>query len=82
MGFLVIERLMLEGRQITFDAFSEELGLVTQKALKEHLCVTCPFREDDCDFVQGKGVPCGGFLLLGRLLEIKAISVDNIRDVG
>lgn len=82
MGFIVIERLTLEGREIPFDFFPEKMGPSTKEMLKENLCAPCPFYEDDCDFVQQKGEPCGGFLLLGRLLETRAICIDNIRDVG
>ncbi|HUT52355.1 MAG TPA: hypothetical protein VM658_03090 [bacterium] len=36
------------------------------------LCARCEFREDDCDFMSGEEiagtVPCGGYVLLVRLL--------------
>jgi hypothetical protein len=36
------------------------------------LCTRCGFREDDCDFMSGEDVPdaapCGGYVLLARLL--------------
>jgi hypothetical protein len=82
MGFLVIEKLMQEGREIPFEVFKEKMYLLTEEMLTQNLCVLCPFYEEDCDFVQHKGsAPCGGFLLLGRLFDTKVISIDNIRDV-
>lgn len=83
IGFLAIERLIGRGKRIPFRAFKERMHLLTQEVLIKNLCVLCPFYEDDCDFVRQKGAPpCGGFLLLGHLLETKAISIDNIRDSG
>ena len=82
MGFLVLERLIREGRKISFTAFKEKMHFLTQKMLRQDLCVPCPFYEDGCDFVQDKeSPPCGGFLLLGHLLETEVISIDNIKDV-
>jgi hypothetical protein len=40
--------------------------------IERRLCARCGFREEDCDFMSGGEVPgaapCGGYVLLGRLL--------------
>lgn len=37
------------------------------------ICESCEFREDDCDFMggeeKGDAVPCGGYVLIARLLR-------------
>jgi len=82
MGFLVIEKLMQDGREIPFDVVKEKMHLMTEEMLTQKLCVLCSFYEEDCDFVQHKdSPPCGGFLLLGHLFDAKVISIDNIKDV-
>jgi hypothetical protein len=52
-------------------------------ALAELICASCPFQENDCDFVQHvkNAVPCGGFIVLGLLLESGDFTVDNIREI-
>ena len=81
-GFLVVERLLREGKKIPFRVFKGKMTASVQETLERNLCILCPFHEDDCDFVRHKeSPPCGGLLLLGHLLEIKAVSVDNIKDV-
>ena len=82
-GFLVIENLLREGRKVPFDTFIERMNPVTRDLLVQNLCVLCAFYEADCDFVQQlESPPCGGFLLLCRLLEAEVISIDNIRCVS
>lgn len=83
MGFRVIKRLILKGNSIPFDRFEGALDLLMQETLFQEMCTFCPFYENDCDFVQRKrlSAACGGFILLGRLLEAKVIAIDNIKDV-
>ena len=81
-GFLVVDKLLREGRKISFLAFKDEISPSVQETLELNLCIPCAFHADDCDFARHKeSPPCGGFLLLGHLLEIKAVSVDNLKDV-
>ena len=76
MGFLIIERLIADGKIIPFVADVKEINNLTQEILIQNLCHSCPFFGDDCDFVKDrKASPCGGFSLLGHLLETKAISI-------
>lgn len=79
-GFLAIERLIGEGREIPFDKAEKGLEVGTEKALIKKICKGCPFFEDGCDFVmKGDGsLPCGGFILLGHLMEKKIIAIDDI----
>jgi hypothetical protein len=82
-GFLVIEGLIKEGKEISFIKSEKLLEADTEKILRENLCVSCPFNESDCDYAQQEegASPCGGFLLLGRLLETQVVTVDNIQDI-
>ncbi len=81
MGFLVVETLIERGGEITFDASKKKLNAVTEEKLMQNLCIVCPFYEDDCDFIQQKekSLPCGGFTLLGNLLEANIIGIDDIK---
>ncbi len=86
MGLLVVERLIRRGTDISFHAIDRVLTAETQEMLVRNMCTVCPFYEGDCDFVQKdreKGTPpCGGFLLLGHLLETHMITIDNIKEVS
>jgi len=83
MGFRVIERLILKGHRVPFDRAGGELDRLTQETLVQEMCTFCPFYENDCDFAQetDNSPACGGFILLGHLLEAKVIAIDNIKDV-
>jgi len=79
-GFSVVKRLIQKGKDITFQKSVEVLKKETEGILLENLCSTCPFYKKDCDFIE-KGVnslPCGGFTLLGQLIESGIISIDDI----
>jgi hypothetical protein len=80
MGYIVAERLLNKNVNIPFDK-PEKLDVVTEKKLAQSLCPACPFYENDCDFVQSGLAPCGGFILLGNLLEKNTISIDDIRNI-
>ena len=58
-------------------------GSTTEGALAALLCASCPFQENDCDFVQHVegAVPCGGFIVLGLLLESGDLTIENIRKI-
>ncbi len=80
MGSIVVERLLNKNGNIPFDK-PEKLDDVTGKKLAQTMCPACPFYESDCDFVQSGLAPCGGFILLGNLLEKNTISIDDIRNI-
>jgi hypothetical protein len=82
-GFLVIEHLLQQGKEITCGEQRISVGPHTEETLVGNLCVSCPFSPDDCDFrLKKKGSsPCGGFLVLGRLIEAGGISIDDIRNI-
>jgi hypothetical protein len=83
IGFLIIERMLKEGIEIPFDKRDRIPRPATEGRLVQNVCVPCPFYESDCDFVKERGgsLPCGGFVLLGHLLEEGIITVDNIKDM-
>ncbi len=84
VGFLVIERLIKKGTKISFKKIKGTLDGMTEKLLKKHLCTVCPFYENDCDFAVQKenALPCGGFILLGHLLETNIITIDDISNAN
>jgi hypothetical protein len=79
-GMYVVERLLKDGEDIFFQKPDKVLAEGTEDMLVKHMCITCPFYEKDCDFIeQGKNSPpCGGFILLGQLLESDSISINDI----
>ena len=53
---------------------------VASDAVVRAVCESCDFRDQDCDFAQDhKARPCGGYVLLSRLLDAKMISIEDIR---
>jgi hypothetical protein len=83
MGFLIIQRLLRNGAEIIFEESQAVLAPYTEETLVGNVCVTCPFFPDGCDFsLKREGsFPCGGFLVLGRLMEAGSISIDDIRNM-
>jgi hypothetical protein len=82
-GFVVVKELMEKGRHITFEESERMPGHVTEEDLRTVLCPACPFYEGDCDFIlqEGDAMPCGGFILLGLLIERGMIGIDDVRDI-
>ncbi len=82
LGFTVIERLIGKGWTIPFDTPDHGCEERTKGMLLEVLCTACPFFENDCDFVTGSShSPCGGFTLLGCLLDRQVIHIDDIKNI-
>ncbi len=79
-GMTVVEKLMEEGKHIPFQKSDRNCTNATEEVLVKHMCTTCPFHEKDCDFIQYQGTspPCGGFILLGQLLESGSITLEDI----
>jgi len=83
-GFTVIDELLKSGMSLKFKQLVKKSSKMTEESLKEALCLTCPFRKNDCDFIHEKddSPPCGGFIFLGKLVEEEIITIDNIKDMG
>ncbi len=78
-GHRVLERLLREGKSIAFESISSELSPDRSETIVKTLCIACDFHEQDCDFMQDrKARPCGGFILLGRLLASGAVTIEDI----
>ncbi len=79
-GLSVVERLREDGKDITLEKSDKVLNVDTEKVLIKYICTTCPYYEKDCDFIQYQGTnpSCGGFILLGQLLESDKITLDDI----
>ncbi|MEW6110447.1 MAG: hypothetical protein AB1632_14980 [Nitrospirota bacterium] len=82
MGFVAIERMIKKGKGIDFGKSGMVPDAATVKILSEQLCHPCPFYDGDCDFAVHKddASPCGGFILLGQLLEEGSINVEDIAE--
>ncbi len=79
LGFVFVDRMIRAGKEITFERSGESVGPGTTDSLNEALCRRCPFFAGDCDFAAGKDAPpCGGYLLIGQLLESRTVSVDDL----
>jgi hypothetical protein len=79
-GFSVVERLLQRGKKIIFQKSEKVFAQATANELAKNMCITCSFYEKDCDFMKYKvnSPPCGGFILLGQLLESGSITLDDI----
>ncbi len=80
-GALIVERLMLSGKDV-FSGGTKLTGSdeAASDVVVQALCESCDFYDHDCDFAQDrKARPCGGYVLLSRLLGAKMISIEDIR---
>jgi hypothetical protein len=78
-GYLVVERLSREGKSLVIENSSGELSPVLRDRLIDVLCLACDFHEQDCDFMQDRAArPCGGFVLLEKLLGSGVITIEDI----
>jgi hypothetical protein len=83
-GFVEVQFLLGKGVQVSFRDRSGAVAAGTVEALLGKMCTACPFFRDDCDFILkgAEAPPCGGFLLLGQLVDDGTISVDDIGEMG
>jgi hypothetical protein len=79
-GYAVLERLALQGVPLGRTTMQEPRDRTGEELLVRRLCMACPFHEQDCDFMENRALPpCGGFLVLSRLLETKEISIEDVK---
>lgn len=80
-GVLAIKKLHEKGMDVALNSSQEMPHEATCKELLQSLCPACPYYQEDCDFVLKKegALPCGGFKLIGLLLEKTIISVKDIK---
>jgi hypothetical protein len=76
----VVNRLLNKRHKIIFENLDKILSPETKEKLIGNICILCPFYEKDCDFIlhRDDSPPCGGFTLLGQLLESEVITIDDI----
>jgi hypothetical protein len=78
-GYLVVERLLREGRSLILKSNSRESNPLPADMMVKTLCLACDFHEQDCDFMQDRAArPCGGFVFLERLLGSGVITIEDI----
>jgi hypothetical protein len=82
-GFTIVKRLMREGRPISLEKSGGAISRAVSEMLSANLCPPCPFHKDGCDFASGQkeALPCGGFVLLGHLVESRVLQVDDLRNI-
>jgi hypothetical protein len=80
-GYIVLERLATtKGIPLARNNDERPRDGAGEELLMQALCVTCPFHEKDCDFMENRALPpCGGFLLLMQLLAAKDLSIDDVK---
>lgn len=78
-GYLIAERLVRQGRRISFERNGSGCDPASRELVVNRLCSACDFREDGCDFMEDRNsVPCGGFQFLAQLLAQGAISIEDL----
>jgi|APFre7841882630_1041343.scaffolds.fasta_scaffold118416_2 hypothetical protein len=78
-GYMVVERLLREGISLVLASNSGESNPVPADEIVKTLCINCDFHEQDCDFMQNRAArPCGGFILLERLLSSGVVTMEDI----
>lgn len=78
-GYVVVEKLMRSGKVIAFERSGKKPDVATNESLVQKMCMICDFHEHDCDFMQDRrSPPCGGFVLLLKLLSSETITLEDI----
>ena len=78
-GYRVVERLLSEGRPISFVKAEFRRDPEMKESLVREVCARCPFRADGCDFMQDRSSPaCGGLVLLEQMLASGIVTIDDI----
>ena len=78
-GYGVVERLLNEGKELVLDGYQRDAEPSAAELIINAMCTACDFYEHDCDFMQDRAArPCGGFVLLERLLGAGVITIDDI----
>jgi hypothetical protein len=78
-GYTVVERCLREGKNLVLDGHRPKLAPATAELIVNKMCTACDFYEHDCDFMQNRTAsPCGGFVLLSKLLESGVITIEDI----
>ena len=78
-GAVVIDRLLHAGRPILPLGTGTEPDLETIEKIIEKMCSACDFHERDCDFMENRmSRPCGGFIVLSRLIMSGQVQIDEI----
>ncbi len=78
-GYTVVERLMQSGKAVPANGADKGFDHERAEPLVSVLCRACDFHIDGCDFMLDReAAPCGGFVLLARLLEDGIIAIGDI----
>ncbi len=82
-GFVEMQMLLAKRRKICFDDRNRPVSPETAQALMDKMCPVCEFYEEGCDFIVDfrNASPCGGFLLVGQLIDDGTITVDDIGEM-
>ncbi len=82
-GFVETQMLLAKGRKICFDDRHRQVCPETAEALMSKMCPVCEFYKEGCDFIVDvrNASPCGGFSLIGQLIDDGTITVDDIGEM-
>lgn len=79
-GAVVVDRLVCAGKSVAVVLPAGKSRTVPDEFLVRHLCGVCDFHEHDCDFMQDQSAtPCGGYLLLEKLLDSGMLAPEDVR---
>jgi hypothetical protein len=78
-AYTVVERLIRQGKTIKTEASEQEIDREMSELIVQKVCMACDFHERDCDFMEDRTAsPCGGFILLARLLMAGTMTREDI----
>ncbi len=78
-GYRVVERLLKSGRSLPFEAAAGYRERREDESMVKAMCHACDFQKDGCGFILDRNAqPCGGFVLLARLLAAGALTIEDI----
>lgn len=81
-GFTLARNMFMKDAPALLESDPQFDPTFSKDLLYENICAACPFLVDGCDFTDPDGpedcLPCGGMVLLSRLLNKGAIDQDQI----
>jgi hypothetical protein len=80
-GYNIVEKLILSGKvEESLQNSGASLDRVKAELLVQAMCPSCDFHEQDCDYFQDRAaLPCGGFVLLSKLIAEDRITLEDVR---
>ena len=78
-GALLVDRLLRADKPVIPPKTGTEPDPETIEKIVAKMCRACDFHERDCDFMENRTArPCGGFVVLSRLIMSGQVQIDEI----